>query len=166
MYYICKARRFMNDLCAQLFNLYQITYMYAPYFEESLVLELAYHLRDGISRSFHGDLHGNYSGFLRVYRVFPGFSELRDPGTPIVYPRLVNFNSKMVFCLVCCPRDHLNWSQIGCANSARYLKGTCSRLDSCNFLYLKAASEHSILQAFGCDPKGPRWPKMALGSLP
>ena len=27
----------MNDLCAQLFNLYQITYMYAPYFEESLV---------------------------------------------------------------------------------------------------------------------------------
>ena len=78
MYYICKARRFMNDLCAQLFNLYQITYMYAPYFEESLVLKLAYHLRDGISRSFHGDLHGNYSGFLRVYRVFPGFSELRD----------------------------------------------------------------------------------------
>lgn len=82
-----------------------------------------------------------------------------NSGTPIVYPRLVNFNSKMVFCFVCRPRDHLNWSQIACANSARYIKGTCSRLDFCNFLYLKAVSEPSSLQAFGCDPKGPKGPK-------
>ena len=102
---------------------------------------------------------GIYMGITLVFWEFIGFFLVfLNSETPIVYPRLVNFNSKMVFCLVCCPRDHRNWSQIGCANSARYLKGTCSRLDSCNFLYLKAASEHSILQAFGCDPKGPRWP--------
>lgn len=102
---------------------------------------------------------GIYMGITLVFWEFIGcFLVFLNSETPIVYPRLVNFNSKMVFCLVCCPRDHRNWSQIGCANSARYLKGTCSRLDSCNFLYLKAASEHSILQAFGCDPKGPRWP--------
>ena len=36
---------------------------------EALALELAYHLRDGISRTFHGDLHGNCCGFMRVDRV-------------------------------------------------------------------------------------------------
>ena len=44
--------------------------MYALSQAESLALKLAYHLRDGISRTFHGDLHQNCCGFWEFIGVF------------------------------------------------------------------------------------------------
>ena len=93
--------------------------------------------------------------------VFHGFSELRDSNCLSKVGQF-QFEDGVLFCV---PPTRSSQLESNCLCKF-CLKGTCSRLDFCNFLYLKAVSEPSILQAFGCDPKGPKGPRWPWGASP